>query len=276
MKIRELIKTCLFIPVVAAGQDTTATGNLLSNLVDKNQGIRVGCNIGTRFMPGSGGKVFVSYIDQSPSRDELNQVLDIPGLKTLAAYQIFVEGEYAGFFLNAGVDGFVGKFRAAAPFIGIGYTPFKLGGWDVRASARLTYGSGTYILGDVVNNSVYFQIKDVKIYDPYLRMNYKDRYVGVIPTLGIEKNLTEHLVMHASANLFVTVRHHTRVEFYGHDGSGGKVKDTGRGARSQDIAKVEVGLDEVDLDFIKDNEVIDKLPLYYTGLSLMAGVSYLF
>lgn len=275
MKLRHHFLLYALLPSVVIAQDTSSTSGI-SNMLGKRNGIRVGASIGTRFLPGSGGSVLVRYVDQSPSRDRLEQFLDIPTLKTAVAYQLVAEGVYERVFLQAGIDGFFGKFRAAAPFVGIGYTPFRFKGWDVRASARLTYGGGRYILGDVENNSVYFQIKDIRIHDSYLRMTYRDQYIGVIPTIGLEKQLGEHWSVHASANLFITVRHNTRVEFYGHDGQGKKGSGMGSSDASGKRPTVDVGLDEVDLDFIRNGEVIDKLPLYYTGVSFLAGVKYLF
>lgn len=264
-------------PLLAVCQDSTATRGGFRGFLDSNKGFRVGASLGSRFLPGSGGEVEVRYIDQSPSRDSLRAVLDIPSVKAVLAYQLYVEGEFNRFFLQAGVEGFFGKFQTHAPFIGIGYTPFRINSWDVRASARLTYGSGKYTLGDVVNNSVYFQIGDVQIYDPYLRMVYKDRYIGVIPAIGLDKSFGDHWGVQASANLFITVRHKTRVQFYGHNGDGKNSADD----RAFSLTPVkenvgEVDMDEVDLDFIRDSEVIDKLPLYYTGLSILVGASYKF
>ncbi len=268
---------CLLYPMLIMAQDSTSTTSGIRKILGKQNGFRIGTSIGTRFLPGGGGDVIVNYVDQSPSRDQLTQYLDIPTVKTMIAYQFYVEGEYERFFLQAGIEGFFGKFRSSAPFVGIGYTPFRLGSWDVRASARLTYGGGRYKLGDVENNSIYFEIKDKRIYDNYLRMTYRDQYVGVVPALGIEKSFGDHWSVQASANLFITVRHDTRVEFYGHNGDGRRPRGSGPGNMMEPTSEiVEVGLKEVDLDFIKDGEVIDKLPLYYTGLSLLAGVSYLF
>ncbi|MEO8066462.1 MAG: hypothetical protein ABI599_02090 [Flavobacteriales bacterium] len=259
-------------------QDTTATqGGGIKGFLASNKGFRVGVSIGPRLLPGSGGEVEVRYIDQSPSRDSLRAVLDIPAVKAVLAYQLYVEGEFNRVFLQAGLEGFFGKFHSHAPFIGIGVTPYRWKNWDVRLSARLTYGSGKYVLGDVENNSVYFQIGNTQIYDPYLRMIYRDRYVGVIPAIGLDKSIGKHWAVQASANLFVTVRHHTRVQFYGHNGDGkNSADDPGFSLKPTDDGTAEVDLDELDLDFIRDNEVIDKLPLYYTGLSFLAGVSYMF
>lgn len=281
LKMRTLLLTLLIVlTYVCPAQDTTGTnGKGIKGFFGRHKGFRLGLSLGPRFLPGGGGDVEVRYIDQSPSRDSLRQVIKVPTVKTVLAYQFYAEGKFNRFFFQLGVEGFFGKFNTHAPFVGIGITPLRWKSWDVRTSARLTYGSGRLRLGDVENNSVYFLIGDQYIYDDYLRMNYRDRYVGIVPSIGIDKSFGRHWAVHASANLFITIRHDTRVEFYGHDGDGrnsaAKKKNPFSLSGPRDSTS-EVDLDDVDLDFIMDGEVIDKLPQYYTGLSLLAGVCYMF
>ncbi|MBK6776068.1 MAG: hypothetical protein IPG74_09590 [Flavobacteriales bacterium] len=274
---RYVVFLSLILAVQLHAQDSTSAVSGKGLFAD-HKGFRVGVSLGPRILPGSGGQVEVRYVDQSPSRDSLRQTLDIPAVKVVLAYQLYAEAEFNRFFFQLGVEGFFGKFSSHAPFVGIGITPFRWKSWDVRTSARLTYGSGKYKLGDVVNNSDWFLIGGQKIYDDYLRMNYRDRYIGVVPALTLDKTFGKHWAVEAGASLFITVRHHARVEFYGHNGDGRNSADEGFSfppRRTTDNAS-EVALDDVDMDFIRDGEVIDKLPQYYTGLSLLAGVSYMF
>lgn len=276
--MRALTLLLLFLCSAVQAQDSTGTQQKgIKGFFGDNKGFRLGISLGPRILPGGGGQVEVRYIDQSGSRDSLIQMLDIPTVKAVFAYQFYAEGEFDRFFIQLGVEGFFGKFRTNAPFLGIGFTPLRWKSWDVRTSARLTYGSGKYKLGDVVNNDIYFDIGGQRIYDEYLRMNYRDRYIGIVPAIGLDKTFGKHWAVQASANLFVTVRHRARVEFYGHNGDGKNSANDGKFQLKRPAEnRSEVDLDDVDLDLIKDGEVIDKLPQYYTGLSFLAGVSYMF
>ncbi|MBP6313002.1 MAG: hypothetical protein KA408_12080 [Flavobacteriales bacterium] len=255
----------LVISYCANGQDSIPAPDPGGLSIGKVNSFKIGLSLGPRFLPGTGGEVTVKYIDQSPSRDELIQVLDIPSVKVVPAFQLYAEAEVNRFFLQLGGEGFFGKFNTVAPFVGIGITPYRVKGMDVRVSARLSYGSGKYKLGDVVNNSVFFDVGGVKIYDDFLRMTYRDRYLSLIPAIGFEKNLGRHINVLLTANLHLTIRHKTRVEFYGHNGDGRKTAEP-----------VDVDLKQVDLTFTRNGESIEKLPLYYSGLAVLASFNYAF
>lgn len=231
-----------------------------------NKGIKLGVNIGPRLLPGSGGTILVQYIDQSPSRDRLDAVIDVPGVTLAFAYQAFAEGEFGRFHFQLGIDGFAGKLRAVAPFAGIGITPYRVGSMDVRVGARLSYGAGSYHLGDVVNNDLWFQIGSTRIYNDKMSMTYKDRFMALQPNIGLDKGIGDHWSLQAGLIVNLVLRHHTRVVFQG-------IED----ATHEKTEPVEVGLKDVNLGFYReDGTQINKLPLHYTGVSITAGATYRF
>lgn len=267
-RVARMAAILVLLLATAAGQaqDSTSTKGGLKGFIKSNRGIKAGVSFGPRILPGSSETIIVRYIDQSPSQDRLDAVLNIPGVATVFAYQVFAEGEFDRFFLQIGVDGFAGKFDAVAPFVGMGFTPYRVGSMDVRVGARLSYGAGSYHLGDVVNNDEWFQIGGTRIHNDQMRMTYKDRFLALQPNIGLDKAFGDHWSLQAGIIANLVLRHHTRVVFQG-------IKDAGH----DKTEPVQVELDDVNLGFYRtDGENIKKLPIHYSGASLTVGATYRF
>lgn len=220
---------------------------------------------GLRLLGGQRDSVRIEYIDESPSHDYMSKTIDLSGSGTVTAITAYYERENDTWSFQAGIDGFISSYWSIAAFVGGSYHLVNKDGFKVKAGGRLAYGIGRVKLGDVENNSSFFQIGGQQIYDRELRLSYKDSYVALTPNITIEKSLSDRIGIIASAAGTIAVRTKAMIEFQG----SGNLLD---GANASEPAEVE--LNNVNLTMSQNGNKLDKLPLSYNGASLTIGLTY--
>ena len=117
-----------------------------------------------------------AYVDESPSRDNLQSSIDIEAQKQSTTLGVGLEYHSPKrFFVKAGFSGAIGQVRSSFLDIGMGYDLFGNEKVALRGGASMSFGAARIALGDVENNDLYIQVNTTKFYSESVSVDLSPR-----------------------------------------------------------------------------------------------------
>lgn len=261
------------IPAVPAAPATTSGGpkaqpaNTNSTSLDDYFTIGLRYNQ-TPFVVNAGNLNF-SYVDESPSRDNLQTSKNWNESAQLGFFELLLGvGNYKTFHVELGGGyGENGDFRRFDFVFGIGgnktFGPKNRLG--IRYVLPMRYGNVRQYVGKIQNNASYIQVNEKQFYSPEVKVFLKTNPFIINPRVDICLRLTNWLSIEMGGgyqvNVFTTG---TRVRFDGKDGTG---------EEASDITETEK-LNASNLKLRYNGSGLSKLPMKLNGFFFNAGLFF--
>lgn len=136
---------------------------LSNNLVAQDMDLSL--NLGMTPSTTSPGDLYFSYVDESPSQDNLQSERTIEQSK-----RAFTIGGTIGFKLESnayfrfGLEGMLGKISGFEFNFGGGYEVYNNDKFNIKPLLMFSYGSAGLKLGDIYQNDVYIEVNRTQFY----------------------------------------------------------------------------------------------------------------
>lgn len=143
----------------------------------KYRSITIG--IGPRVLNTDPGTILTSFIDDSPSMDNLSTTTSVKDSYTrIGVFFAFNFGRYKGLSHSIAVDYTLGKHQGGVFYYSLGYSfPIEIKGNPlvIRPAINAGFGNYGFDVGELQNNASYIQIGDVQYYDASLDLYLKSQ-----------------------------------------------------------------------------------------------------
>ncbi len=180
---------CLFCQLGSAQSDAS------SEFPNKYRSFVLG--FGPRTLNTTPGTILTSYVDDSPSMDNLTTTTIVKDNYTrIGLYFAFNWGKFKGLSHSVNVDVSMGKHQGGLVYYSLGYSfPMEIGisPLIIRPAINAGFGNFGFDVGNLQNNDVYIQIGDKKYYDSSLELHLKSQTFIYGPTIDFHFILMDHL-----------------------------------------------------------------------------------
>ena len=176
-----------------------------------------------------------AYVDESPSKDNMQSIIQLQ--KRFIGYggQIGAEGEIDSTIIWRGYYQFAMNSEGATNALGFGIGKVLGKKKNKRIGADLQFGSAYVKLGDVYQNDLFIQVNDTRFYSNSVSVRYRNYFAAIHPYFSIEKSLKKSNSTPEKSwknnvslrlNLGVAAGLHTRslITFKGEDGDSKSAK----------------------------------------------------
>jgi hypothetical protein len=217
----------------------------------------------------SQGDLSFSYVDESPSQDNLQTFKSWESSKAINFFEfLFQVGNYKSYHVEMGIGyGEKKDFRRFDFFLGVGGN--KTFGPKNRVAIRflfpLRYGNVRQFIGNLENNSSYIQVNDKEFYSSSVKVFLKQNPFIINPRLDVCLRLTNWMSIEIGGgyqlNVFSTK---TSLRFDGKDGTTDDAKEV---TETEKLTASNVNLRY-------NNSSLKKMPLNLNGFFLNAGLFF--
>ena len=167
-----------------------------------------------------------AYVDESPSRDNLQSVIQLDQKRFAGVGQIGFEWETSKHWLThvqyqfgiasgAGFSGFV---------IGAGKTFGRRSQWVTALD--LTLGSAYVKMGELVQNSVYIQVNGTRFDSKIVPVRFRNYYAAFTPQIAYNIFLNENMTLRLTGGYSYSFHTNSLLQFTGKNADGKSVKDS--------------------------------------------------
>ena len=173
--------------------------------------------------------LYFHYVDESPSRDNITEVFDMPSSMYSASLRLGAEYEFpTPFFVKLQLEGYLAKISGFSIDGGIGYAiKNKKKTFSVRPQLLVSSGLTTLKLGDIYQNDLYIEVNGTQFYSNSVATSLRSRYLLLIPQLECATRVSDNLELRFSAELPLPIsKGDPYVYFSGADRSNNQVDAT--------------------------------------------------
>jgi outer membrane protein OmpA-like peptidoglycan-associated protein len=202
----------------------TRPGRWLSLKFPKFSRFSVVANLGVAPLTVTKTQLAFAYVDESPSQDNIQEVIDLKKANIGVVGQIGLEWESTSKWLQRAQYQF-GKSKQS----GMSSILFGIGkgfGDESRfvASVDLTIGSSYLKLGDIYQNDIFIQVNGKKFYSDKVAIKFRNYFVGLTPQLSYSFPLGDALDLRITGGYSYAFHTKSGLVFKGNDKGGKKVK----------------------------------------------------
>ncbi|MDX2305655.1 MAG: hypothetical protein NW226_22805 [Microscillaceae bacterium] len=213
-----------------------------------------------------GSNMSLSYIDESPSQDNLSVTKIIEEGNSGLGANLGVEfGNYKGWHGELSLSAAFGKADRLGIDVGGGYN-FSIGKrFVLRPVLGFSFGSAMFNMGDLNNNDLFIQINDTQFYDENVSVQLRAREYGLRPRADMLFRISNKINIRAYAAYFLGLGQGTPfLRFSGsNDGSG----------ESTTLVEKE-NITESNVTFSIGDQQTTKLPIDFDGFQFGLGLSF--
>lgn len=171
--------------------------------------------------------VYFGYVDESPSRDNIQRNFAIRKSSMGVAFRLgaYVDWKKARFLL--GYDGVFSSVSVNGFEFGMGYKLLDKEKFKLVPMLTMLAGQSSIKLGDIDNNDVYIQVNDVKFYSETALVRLKSNFFTFRPGVQLAVPLTHKISITGGLNynLVLSNGKQTSLNFSGEDESGQSVNE---------------------------------------------------
>ena len=131
-------------------------------------------------------EITLIYVDESPSRDNLNSTVTVEGNQAyLLGFRYQNNGDNATFRFLIDGQGFFGSINGLSLALGGGLRLNDKGGFIIKPEISGVFGYGAKGIGTIQNNDIYIQVNDTKFQDyTNVKVAVENYFVGVKPGIS--------------------------------------------------------------------------------------------
>lgn len=210
--------------------------------------------------------LYFHYVDESPSRDNITEVFDMPSSMYSASVRLGAEYEFTTpFFIKLQLQGYLAKISGYSIDGGIGYSiKNKKKTFAFRPQILLSSGLTTLKLGDIYQNDLYIQVNGTQFYSNSVATSLRSRYLLIIPQLEGASKLSNNLELRYSVELPLPIsKGDPYVHFTGGDISNNQVEAT-------------EAITASNMDLYLDNNPLRTQNINFTFVGFQLGLAYKF
>lgn len=145
---------------------------------------------GPRTLDTTPGTILTSYVDDSPSMDNLSTTTEVfDKYSTVGINIAYQYGKYKGLSHSLAIEGSLGKNEGYLIYYSLGYSFYTdIGSRFLIAqpSFNIGYGENGFDVGDIENNAAYIQIRDDQYFSSSLNLNLHANIVIFGPAVDLQ------------------------------------------------------------------------------------------
>lgn len=221
---------------------------------------------GPRTLNTTPGTILTSFIDNSPSMDNLSTTTIVEDqYNRVGFFLAFNFGKYKGLSHSVAFDVSLGKHQGGLFHYSLGYSlPMEVGENQliIRPAMNVGFANYGFDVGDLQNNDVYIQIEETKYYDSSLELHLKSQTFIYGPALDF------HFILKDKFKIFANVAYDIA------SSNSNPTLEFAPPSSSDNENTSSLNIDGNNPQVTYNNEKITSLPYEASGLRFSVGVGY--
>lgn len=181
-------------------------------------------NLGVSPLSVKAANINFAYVDESPSRDNLQRLIELKDGSLAGVGQFGFEWETDGHFVGR-IQYQFGRGRQAGMsglVFGIGKAMGKR--QSFIPSIDLTFGSAYLKLGDLYQNDVFIQVNNSKFYSDYVRIQFRNYFAALTPQIAYSFDYKDNISFRITGGYSYSFNTKSALQFTGSDNNNKSVK----------------------------------------------------